>query len=130
MAHFAAMVAAMGGPPDMAEDWRTHLPAAPVVRDVRAVEAGHVAAWDGEALGLTVVDLGGGRRVETDKVDPAVGISDVMGLGVKVAAGDVIARVHARSEAAAGAGVASVLAAVTLGDRVEPRPLIRARIDG
>ncbi|SMY08776.1 thymidine phosphorylase [Flavimaricola marinus] len=129
MAHFAAMVAAMGGPPDMADDWRTHLPSAPYIVDVKAPDAGHVAAWDGEALGLIVVDLGGGRRVETDKVDPAVGISDVVDIGVKVGPRDVLARVHARTREDAEAAATAVLQTVTIGDKPAIRPLIHARID-
>ena len=42
-----------------------------------------------------VVDLGGGRRVENDVIDPSVGIDDVLPLGTAVGCGDVIARVHA-----------------------------------
>lgn len=129
MAHFAAMVAEMGGPPDMAEDWRTHLPAAPVIVDVVTEAPGHVAEWQGEALGLTVVGLGGGRRVETDKIDPAVGLSDVASLGAKVSGGDLLARVHARTKEGAEAARQAVLAAVTIGNMPEMRPLIRARID-
>jgi thymidine phosphorylase len=128
MERFARMVAALGGPPDMAEDWRTHLPRAPVVGDIVAPEAGHVAAWDGEALGLAVVGLGGGRRVETDRVDPAVGLTDVLPRGAKVAAGDPVATVHARSAEAAEAAAAIVLGALTLGDPPAPAPLVRARV--
>lgn len=131
MERFARMVALMGGPPDMAEDWRTHLPAAPVVGDIVAPADGVVAAWNGEALGLAVVDLGGGRRVETDRIDPAVGLTDVVPVGVRVRRGDPVATVHARDEAGAERAAASVLAALRLGDAVpDPRPLVMQRVDG
>ena len=128
MARFAAMIAALGGPPDMAEDWRTHLPAAPVVGDVLAPEAGHVAAIDGEALGLAVVALGGGRQVESDRIDPAVGLSEVVALGQKVERGQPLAVVHAATEEAAEAAAQAVVAAVTLGDAPELPPLIHERV--
>lgn len=131
MERFARMVSLMGGPPDMAEDWRTHLPRAPVVGDIVAPADGIVTAWDGEALGLAVVDLGGGRRVETDRIDPAVGLTDVLPVGVRVNRGDPVATVHARDEAGAERAAAAVLAALRLGDGLpEPRPPVMARVDG
>ena len=127
--HFARMIAELGGPPDMADDWRTHLPAAPVVGDVMAPEGGYLTAIDGEALGLAVVDLGGGRRVETDKIDPAVGLTDVISLGAQVTKGQPLATVHARDEASAEAAAQAVLAALTIGEAApEAMPLIRARV--
>jgi len=128
MEHFARMIAALGGPPDMAEDWRTHLPTAPVIGDVVAPEAGHVAAWNGEALGLAVVALGGGRRVETDRIDPAVGLTEVVPLGAWVERGQPIATIHARDADAAEGAAQAVLAALTIGAAPVIGPLIRARV--
>ncbi len=128
MTHFAAMIAEMGGPPDMAEDWRTHLPAAPVVGDVMAPMDGYITAIDGEALGLAVVGLGGGRRVETDRINPAVGLKDMIRLGVKVGQNQPLCTVHAANEDAAQATAAAVLAAITIGEKPDVQPLVRARI--
>ena len=125
MERFSRLVAELGGPPDMEADWHTHLPKAPVIRDVVAPEGGHLAAVNGEALGLTVVGLGGGRRVETDKIDPSVGITEFAPLGTKFARADRICQVHARSDAAAQEAEAAILAAIDLGDKPESRPLIR-----
>jgi len=130
MERFADMVVALGGPPDMSEDWRTHLPQAPVVGDVMAREAGFVAAIDGEALGLAVVAMGGGRRVETDRIDPAVGFSDVVARGAWVERGQPLATIHAHDEASAEAAAQAVLAAVRIGEAPQARALIRERIDG
>ena len=116
MERFASMVAALGGPPDMAEDWRTHLPAAPVIGDIVSAKTGQITAIDGEALGLAVVAMGGGRRVETDRIDPSVGLSDVPPIGTKVTRGDPIATIHARDEDSAEAAAQAVLAAVTIGE--------------
>ncbi|WP_296425230.1 thymidine phosphorylase [Yoonia sp.] len=128
MQHFAAMIAALGGPPDMADDWHTHLPRAPVIGDITAPNAGYIAAIDGEALGLAVVDLGGGRRVETDRVDPSVGVTDVVRLGNQVAKGQPLCTVHAASEAAAEQAAQAVRRAITIGDAPKANPLIVKRI--
>jgi len=128
MTRFAKMIAAMGGPPDMAEDWRTHLPQAAVVGDVPAPTSGYVAAIDGEALGLCVVSMGGGRQVETDRINPAVGITHVVSLGDKVEAGQPLATIHARDEDAAEAAAKRIRDAITLGAKPKLPPLIHDRI--
>lgn len=121
---FDKMVSALGGPPDIADDWRTHLPKAPVVGDVVAGADGYVAAIDGEALGLAVVALGGGRKVETDKIDAAVGLTNVLGLGAKVARGQPLCTVHARTEDAAEVAATAVQAAMKIGPKPKLGPLI------
>ena len=128
MERFACMIAAMGCPPDMAEDWRTHLPAAPVVCEVMAPDSGHIAAIDGEALGLVVVGLGGGRRVENDRIDPSVGLTDMIGLGAPVTRGQPLCTLHAATEEAAGEAARAVRVAITIGDAAVPGPLVLERI--
>ncbi len=126
---FGTMIAHQGGPVAFVEEWPRFLPEAPVIREVAAREAGHVAAIDGEALGLAVVDLGGGRKVEGDRVDTAVGLSDVVRLGQRVAKGQPLARVHAARESQAEAAVRAVRAAVTLAPEApEPPPLVHERL--
>ena len=128
---FGRMVAAQGGPLRFVEDWARFLPEAPVIREIPAPRAGYVAAMDGHALGLTVVGLGGGRQIERDRVDPAVGLSDMVALGAWVEAGQPLARVHAARDATAQAAVARVCAAVTISDNVPDLPqLIHDRIGG
>ncbi len=127
--HFGRMVAAMGGPLDFVENWNRYLPEAAVIREVPAQKSGYVAAIDGEALGLAVVHLGGGRLVENDQVDPAVGISDLMPLGAKITKGQPLARIHAAREDKAEAAVQAVLRAMALADKAPATPdLIRERI--
>src|SRR6056297_1922350 len=113
---FGAMVYAMGGPVHFVEDWVRFLPEAPVIREVTAPASGTVTAIDGEALGLTVVSLGGGRQVETDVVDPAVGLGDVVSIGDTITKGQPLARIHAAREGQADAAENAVRAAITLGD--------------
>ncbi len=125
---FARMVTALGGPPDMAQDWQTHLPKAPVVGEVPARSDGHVRAIDGEALGLAVVNLGGGRRVETDQVNPAVGLTEVVSLGQPVSRGQPLAVIHAADEDSAEAAAHAVLSAITIADKPTIPDLIRERI--
>jgi thymidine phosphorylase len=62
------------------------------------------------------VALGGGRRLPTDKIDFAVGLTDLIELGQPVQAGQPLAMVHARSAAAAAQAVAQIQAAYTIAD--------------
>ena len=126
---FGRMVAAQGGPVQFIDNWQRFLPEATVIREVTAREAGYIASYDGEALGLTVVGLGGGRQVESDVVDPSVGLSDLLPLGSKVAKGQPIARIHAAREDAATRAEAELRAALTIAPK-PPKipPLIHERI--
>ena len=125
---FGRMIYGLGGPHDFVEGWRRFLPEAPVIREIPALESGHVAAIDGEALGLAVVALGGGRQVETDKIDPEVGLSEVVRLGTKLEKGQPIARIHAARMEQAEQAERAVRAAITLGDAPDLPDLIRERV--
>ncbi len=126
---FARMVAAQGGPVRFVEDWVRFLPEAPVILEVRAPQSGYVTAMDGHALGLSVVGLGGGRHVETDRVDPAVGLSDMVELGARVSAGQPLARIHAARPEAAQRALRQVQAAITITDTApDLPPLIHDRV--
>ena len=124
--HFARMVAARGGPHDVLRD--AALPTAPVQRSVPAPGSGFVSGMDTRALGLVVVELGGGRQRGDDTVDPRVGLANCRGIGAAVHAGEPLAVVHAADEASAEAAVAATLAAYKVGiTQLEAPPLIVER---
>jgi len=126
---FGRMVAAQGGPADFIDRWPDRLPSAPIIREVPAPVGGHVTVIDGFALGQVVVHLGGGRLRDGDRINPAVGLSDLAGLGEQIGADQPLCLVHAATEAAADAAVRAVQAAYVMGDSApdEP-PLIIERI--
>ncbi len=126
---FGKMVAAMGGPVHFVENHARFLPEATVIREVTASKSGILRAIDGEALGRVVVALGGGRAVESDVVDPAVGLSGVLRLGDKVTKGQPLAVIHATRPDQADRAEAAVRAAFTLGTQAVKTPaLIHARV--
>lgn len=126
---FGRMMAAVGGPVHFVDTWSRFLPEASVIQEIPAPRDGYVTAIDGEALGLVVVELGGGRQVESDEIDPAVGLSDILRLGDRVSKGDPIAVVHATREDTARLAADDVLAAITISDApgIVP-PLVHERI--
>jgi len=82
----ARMVAAQGG------DLEAPRPLAPA-SEIVAARAGWVAAFDAEALGLALIELGGGRKRHGDRVDPAVGFEVAARIGDRVEAGQPLLRV-------------------------------------
>ncbi len=125
---FAHMVARLGGPADVLRHAR--LPQAPVQRAVPALRDGFALHIDVRALGLAVVELGGGRSRPGDKVDASVGLAQVVPLGAALRAGEPLAWVHAADDGAADRAVAAVQAALILADAAPPSagPLILATI--
>lgn len=126
---FSRMIAEMGGPLEFAENWQRYLPEAPVIFEVAAVQDGYVTGWDAEALGMISVNLGGGRKVETDTVNPAVGISDIVSIGTKLERKKPIAKIHATRIEAAEEAAKRVLSALVVGNAApKPTKLILEKI--
>ncbi len=126
---FGRMVAAQGGPADFVERWPDRLPAATVIREVPSPDAGFVQAIDGQALGLAVVGLGGGRQREGDRLNLSVGLSDLAGIGEDIGSGDPLCMVHAATEAQAEEAIRMVQSAYVLAESAPQDPdLIMKRI--
>ncbi len=105
----------------MMDNYEQHLDRAPVIREVFPQADGVVTAHDTRALGIAVMSLGGGRAVERDVIDPAVGLDAVAGPGTAVARGGrPLAVVHARDDAGADAAEAAVRAAIMVGETAPP----------
>jgi len=123
---FGRMVKGLGGPGDFTEAPGKHLAAAKLVREVAAPASGHVAAIDTRAIGLAVVELGGGRRRADDAINPAVGLTGLVDLGTTVEKGTPLCRIHADSEAQADAAERQVLAAYRIGEAPDvPAPVLK-----
>jgi thymidine phosphorylase len=123
---FARMVAELGGPADLLERPERHLAAAPVTVEAHARRDGVVVAVDVRALGLAIIDLGGGRRREDDAIDHAVGLTEVAAPGDRVGPGArPLALVHARDEDDAQRVARAVCDAFRVGDRAgDPNPVV------
>jgi thymidine phosphorylase len=128
---FQRMVAALGGPADLLEQPDKHLPRAPVQGAVPAPRGGYVARMDVRAVGLAILALGGGRSRVEDRIDYGVGFTEMLGIGDRVAAGEPLAIVHARSVDEAAQAAAALAGAVAIADSaVAPGPAVGRRIAG
>ena len=123
----AAMVEAQGGDPAVIAD-PGRLPRAPVVVDYRAQRDGFIRSVEPRTVGYGVIDLGGGRRVAEDTVDPAVGFVITAKPGQLVRSGDRLATIHAGTEGAAEAARQVLDRAIAIGDPIPVPPLVSHRV--
>ena len=129
LSRFDQMVAALGGPSDFSQSANNHLPAASIVRDVCSLRAGFVSSIDTRALGLAVVQLGGGRTHPDDEIDLSVGLDRTVRLGDFLEVGEPICRVHAANEAAAEHVKGIITQAVVVDDKpADILPIVIERV--
>ena len=122
------MVALQGGDATVLDDVR-RLPQAPVQLPVPAPRGGIVAAVDAAGIGRAVLQLGAGRKQTTDRIDPRVGVSNLVKIGDPISRGDRLLVVHAADEPSAKAAQEQVVAAIRIGtEPVAPPPVILAAL--
>jgi thymidine phosphorylase len=119
-AKFAEMVAAQGG--DCEALSLRRLPRAPVIHEITSSATGYLAEVSARVVGDTARALGAGRLRREDRVDHAVGIVLAAKVGDRVAAGEPLALIHARSEESAAEAEATLLRAFTIVDEPPTAP--------
>ena len=120
LAKYGEWIRAQGGDPEL-----DALPVAPIVVPVRATRPGFVRELRAREVAFTALELGAGRQRAGDPIDHAVGVVCLKKRGDAVEAGDPVANIHARDEAAADAAREALLGAYELGDTAPaPRPLV------
>jgi len=122
------MVRAMGGPSDLLDRPASHFPDAPVMIEAAPANAGLVGEIDVRAVGMAVVELGGGRHRAGDRIDSRVGFSDIAGIGERVDAHRPLARVHARTDEDAERAAESLRRAFALSEAADCPEPVRHRV--
>jgi thymidine phosphorylase len=126
---FGRMVAALGGPADFVEHAGAYLKVAPVIVPASPSRSGFVSAIDTRAVGIAVVELGGGRARATDTIDPAVGFTGLAHIGDAVGPDRPLGLAHARSDALAESAAEALRKAYAIADNAPPPiPVIYDRI--
>ena len=124
---FARMIEAQGGDPRVVTDY-SRLPRAPVILEYRAVQDGVVTEIPPRKIGHAIIALGGGRSRTEDSIDPAVGFLIPAKPGKRVARGDILAVIHARTEADAERARGALDDAIVIGERANPLALVSHRV--
>jgi thymidine phosphorylase len=124
---FDEMCAALGGPKGFVTNSAKHLPQAPVTRAVHA--NGYLSEVNVRGVGNTIIELGGGRHQVGEKLDLAVGLSNVARTGTLLDSETPLAVIHAASEDDAALAEKLLLGACTTA--AEPpaeRPVVVERM--
>jgi pyrimidine-nucleoside phosphorylase len=124
---FAELIAAQGGDARVVDD-PSRLATAPVQRPVMASTAGVVARVDALEIALAAKAMGAGRDRKDAAIDLAVGVVLEKKVGDSVAAGEVVAVIHARSAGDAENVATRVSAAFSVADHARPRTLMLRRV--
>ncbi|MDC0646039.1 thymidine phosphorylase, partial [bacterium] len=122
---FEKMVSELGGPKNLLNNKNSYLKPCPIVKPIPSPASGFISQIDTRTVGLAVVELGGGRKKVSDVIDHSVGLTDVLGLGEKVEAGQALAYVHAQNEDQANLAIQSVQNSYNISEiKIEPTPVI------
>jgi thymidine phosphorylase len=106
------------------------MPEASFVCDLTAGGSGFVSSVDVRALGLAVVQLGGGRLSQDDELDLSVGLDRVVRKGQALEPDTPLLRIHARDRESADRVGDSIRNAFALSENPpEVSPLVGSRID-
>ena len=124
---FAELIAAQGGDPRVTENAGL-LPTAPVQRPVFGSTAGFIASADALEVALAGKALGAGRDRKDAPIDLAVGIVLQKKVGDRVAAGEPVATIYARTAADALNVADRVAAAFTVSESATRRALLLRRV--
>ena len=111
---FVALVEAQSGDAT-ALDRLTERHRAPAVREFTSPASGVLRRMDADCIGRAVVALGGGRSRASDAIDFAVGISAIRKVGAIVEKGEILLRIHARTEASLDSVLPLIERAVIVG---------------
>jgi pyrimidine-nucleoside phosphorylase len=120
---FSKVIAAQGGDVRQLEETK-RLPQAAYKMEIKAKRKGFISECDVRELGLAIIELGGGRRKASDKINPSVGLAELKRVGDKVDLGDAIAVIHADGSASADHVARRVEEAYAIDDHASPEPLV------
>lgn len=126
--HFAKMTALLGGPKDFMERPDHYMKRAKIIRPVYADDEGAVSKIETRQLGLAVIELGGGRLRADDKIDHAVGLSNLLGKNFRADMNTPLCMIHAQNETSFDRAAHIIKAAYTIGDVVKETPPLIERI--
>jgi thymidine phosphorylase len=126
--HFAKMTALLGGPRDFMERPAHYMKAAQIIRPVYADDEGAVCKIETRQLGLAVIELGGGRLRADDKIDHAVGLSNLLGKNFRADMNAPLCMIHAQDETSFDRAAHIVKAAYSTGDAVTETPPVIERV--
>ncbi len=97
--YFAKMLNILGAPADFMEKSDSYLDKAQVIVDFYPEKQGYISKVDARAIGIGILELGGGRTRPQDSIDYSVGLSNIAEIGDKIDKDTKpLATIHAKSK--------------------------------
>ena len=110
---FLLMIKMHGGDTDIINNPQL-LPKANIKHNYLASESGYIKEISAERVGRACLELDAGRRAVTDKIDYAVGISDIHKIGDAVKDGEPIMTIHANDQQKLNAAIQELDAGIII----------------
>ncbi len=114
---FAQMVATLGGPTDFCDNPWKYLPQAKIVKPVFSTKSGYVINIDTRGIGLSVIEMKGGRTSPQQKLDYATGYSQFCQIGDLVDNSKPLALIHAQTEEQYSYIAQNIKKLITIGEK-------------
>ncbi len=95
---FEKMVGALGGASNILSSYNTQLEIKAFKKDICVKQSGYIQKIKTRDLGLVLIQLGGGRKQVTDKINFNVGYDNVLGVGDKVDASTPLLTLYYHSD--------------------------------
>ncbi len=95
---FAQMISALGGPKNFCDNPEKYLPHATIIKPVYSSKKGYVSGMQTREIGLSVIELKGGRITPEQKLDYATGYTEFCQIGDYVDNNKPLAVIHAQTE--------------------------------
>ena len=105
------------------------LPLAPIKLLLKSDKNGYIGPMDAQSIGLSLIEIGGGRKKATDKIDHKVGFYFHKHIGDKVKKGEGLVTIYANSTKDAQNCSKDLQKSIPImKNKVKPKPLILERI--
>lgn len=124
---FLLMIEMHGGNINQINDPKL-LPKADIQHQYLAEKSGYIAEITAKCVGRACLELDAGRRAVSDKIDYAVGISDILKVGDAVKQGEPLMTIHANDKKKLQAAIKELDSGISISDKKITAPLLINKI--
>ena len=107
----------LGGPTNFCNKPEQYLAHTSIIKPIFAMQSGYVSAINTRNIGLSLIELKGGRTRSDQKLDYATGFSNFCQIGDKIEKDTPLCFVHAQSDSDFERAKANILNNITISDK-------------
>lgn len=113
---FAKMISALGAPVDFMEKYNKYLPTSAFQKPVFAKVDGYISSMDTRAIGLSIIEMKGGRTNAGQALDLATGYSEFAQIGDYIDNHKPLAVIHYQNEEQYQKAAQALLSAISIAE--------------